>query len=55
MIENRLYILNKFWEIYDKQGITNAMAFLNENNYFHDNDFENSLDEINFQLMNLRT
>ena len=55
MIENRLYILNKFWEIYDKNGINDAMKFLNENNYYCDNDFENSLNEINFQLMSLNT
>jgi hypothetical protein len=55
MIENRLYILNKFWELYDKNGINDAMNFLNENHYFHDNDFEDSLNEINFELMNLKT
>ena len=54
MIENRLYILNKFWEIYELNGIKDAMAFLNENNYYDDESF-NDINNLTSQLQNLKT
>ena len=54
MIENRLYILNKFWEIYESNGIKDAMTFLNDNNYY-DNESFNDINNLTLQLEHLKT